>query len=60
MGDSKSLEVNYNNPDLLIIELKSDGTDRIYRIPWDRLVCFELIRSYSPADGSPETPPRSK
>lgn len=56
-GDSVSLEVNYNNPDLLILGVKADDSDRIYRVPWSRLVCFELIRMHPPQTGSLGAPP---
>ena len=51
VGDSASLEVNYNHPDMLILGVRGPDGDRIYRMPWDRLVCFELIRHHPPESG---------
>jgi len=43
-GDNSDLSVNFNDPDLLILSLLVRKTIRIYRVPYSRLVCFELIR----------------
>lgn len=43
-GEYKTLEINYNSPDLLVLSKgDSDELRNIYRIPWKRLVSFELI-----------------
>ena len=53
VGDGASLEVNYNNPDLLILSVRVEGCERVYRMPWSRLVCFELVREHPPDSGPP-------
>jgi hypothetical protein len=41
-GDANSLELNYNSPDLLVLSLTDAKQHRIFRVPWNRLVSFEL------------------
>ena len=43
-GTQASLSVNLKDPHLLILSTLIRKTMRIYRIPYERLVCFELIR----------------
>jgi|SRR5690348_3239010 len=42
-GDRSSLQINFNAPGLLILLFVEDATENIYRIPWSRLVGFQLI-----------------
>ena len=42
-GEFNKLEINYNSPDLLILAKRSEGVQNIFRIPWNRLISFELI-----------------
>ncbi|PHQ35863.1 hypothetical protein [Rhodopirellula bahusiensis] len=57
VGDTETLEVNYNNPDLLILSLNTTATSHIYRFDWDHLVAFELVRDNEADDDLP-WPPR--
>lgn len=46
IGGNLNLEINFNNPELLVLSLKDidQGYHRsTYRIPFERVVCFELI-----------------
>jgi hypothetical protein len=42
-GEYKTIEINFNSYDVLILSKRSDGVDNIFRIPWKRLISFELI-----------------
>ena len=42
-GVYDDLEINYNDPDLLILAKRNEGLNDIFRIPWHRVICFELI-----------------
>lgn len=42
-GENETLEINFNSLDMLVLSKRSDKLDNIYRIPWNRLVSFELI-----------------
>jgi hypothetical protein len=44
VGDEDSLQINFNDPDLLVLAVEAKKASHIYRVPWRRLVCFELIR----------------
>jgi len=42
-GNNKNLEVNYNNGSFLILGITDNLHKRIARIPWKRIIAFELI-----------------
>ena len=42
-GSKSSLTVNFKDPDLLVLSSMVRKTIRIYRVPYARLICFELI-----------------
>lgn len=43
-GEYQTLEINYNSPDILVLSKgESDELKNIFRVPWKRLVSFELI-----------------
>ena len=42
-GNQKTLSVNFRDPDMLVLITMKGSTLRIYRIPYARLVSFELI-----------------
>ncbi len=42
-GEYETLEINYNSPDMLVLAKRNDDVQNIFRIPWKRLVSFELI-----------------
>ncbi|MBA4409066.1 MAG: hypothetical protein Q8S54_18110 [Bacteroidota bacterium] len=42
-GEYGTLEINYNSPYLLVLATRSDNVDNTFRIPWNRLISFELI-----------------
>lgn len=42
-GEFEDLEINYNDPDLLILAKRNEDSDNIFRIPWHRLISVELI-----------------
>ena len=41
-GDASSLQLNYNSDDLLVLALLEGSKHRIFRVPWNRLVSFEI------------------
>lgn len=51
-GSQSSLAVNFKDPDLLVLSLMVRKTIHIYRVPYARMVCFELIRGAE--DGTAE------
>ncbi len=51
-GDARSLQLNFNTDEYLVLSLQEGTRDRIFRVPWDRLVSFELASEC----GSGETP----
>jgi hypothetical protein len=50
-GDARTLQLNFNSKDYLVVALREANRDRIFRVPWDRLVCFEIATDRNP-DGS--------
>ena len=42
-GEYGTLEINFNSFDILVLSKRSDKLDNIFRIPWNRLISFELI-----------------
>lgn len=44
VGDARTLQINFNGPEFLVLAIESRGSDRVFRILWQRLVGFELIR----------------
>jgi len=42
-GDREALQINFNSPGMLILWHHTDEVDSVYRIPWSRLVGFELL-----------------
>lgn len=42
-GEYNQLEINYNSPDILILAQRNEVIENIFRIPWVRLISFELI-----------------
>jgi hypothetical protein len=52
-GNEATLSLNLKDPDLLILGTLVRKTTRIYRIPYERLVCFELIRGSDDSESSP-------
>ena len=42
-GEFETLEINFNSYDILVLSKRGDGLDNIFRIPWKRLISFELI-----------------
>lgn len=42
-GSYNELEINYNSPDLLVLAKRNVEVDNIFRVPWSRLISFELI-----------------
>ncbi len=43
VGHRANLVVNFNDPDLLVLSLQVRKAVRIYRIPYARLACVELV-----------------
>jgi hypothetical protein len=43
-GDAHTLELNFNSDEYLVVALREGSKDRIFRVPWDRLVSFEITR----------------
>jgi hypothetical protein len=43
-GDENSLMINLNEPQLLVLAVTEGGKDRIFRVPWARMVSLELCR----------------
>ena len=46
-GDENNLQINLNDDQLLVLALSGKGVNRIFRIPWQRLVSVELIQKDS-------------
>ena len=44
VGNARTLQINFNDPDFLVLAIESRGISRVYRILWQRLIGFELIR----------------
>jgi hypothetical protein len=42
-GKSDSLDINFNDDELLILAIRGIPKERIIRIPWSRVIAFELI-----------------
>jgi len=42
-GDHGTMEINYNSGDLLVLAVRGQPMERIIRIPWKRVVAFELL-----------------
>lgn len=43
-GEYETIEINYNSSDILVLSKgESDELRNIFRVPWKRLVSFELI-----------------
>ena len=53
-GNQKSLSLNLKDPDLLVLSTLVGEVLRTYRIPYSRLVCFELIRGSGESGEIPE------
>jgi hypothetical protein len=45
VGDHSTLQINFNDPTLIIICHTKSSVERIYRFPWARFIGFELIPS---------------
>ncbi len=43
VGHRANMVVNFNDPDLIVISLQVRKTVRIYRVPYARLACVELV-----------------
>ncbi|MGL4421878.1 MAG: hypothetical protein ACRCZF_14515 [Gemmataceae bacterium] len=41
-GGARSLQLNFNTDEYLVLALREGTRDRIFRVPWDRLVSFEI------------------
>lgn len=50
VGDDSTLQINFNDPALIVICHTKAATEHIYRFPWSRLIGFELI----PTRAAPE------
>jgi hypothetical protein len=44
-GGPRDLQVNFNDPQILTLSLQTKRTNRIFRVPYSRIVCFELVHS---------------
>lgn len=43
-GEYETIQINYNSSDILVLSKgESDESRNIFRVPWKRLVSFELI-----------------
>ena len=42
-GGFEELEINYNSPDLLVIAKRNEEVENVFRIPWSRLISFEIV-----------------
>jgi|GEM_PF-3132865 len=42
-GHRANLVINFNDPELIVISLQVRKTVRIYRVPYTRLACVELV-----------------
>lgn len=42
-GKSDTLDINFNDDELLILAVRGIPQERIIRIPWSRVIAFELI-----------------
>ncbi|MGD0539245.1 MAG: hypothetical protein ABSC03_16560 [Verrucomicrobiota bacterium] len=42
-GASDSLDINFNDPDFLVLATEHRAISHIYRILWQRLIGFEVI-----------------
>lgn len=42
-GEHQKLEVNYNVDDILVLSKRGEHSENIYRVPWNKLISFELI-----------------
>lgn len=43
IGDHSNIQINFNDPKLVIICHTKQTTEHIYRFPWERFIGFELI-----------------
>lgn len=46
-----NLEINYNDPDLLVLALRGKDEERIIRVSFERLIAFELIPNHDIESG---------
>jgi hypothetical protein len=53
-GDARSLELNFNTEEYLVVAVRDGTKDRIFRVPWDRLVSFEISTENGPPDSRHE------
>ncbi|WP_379085561.1 hypothetical protein [Pedobacter sp. UC225_65] len=42
-GAHSTLEINFNSNELLVLAVRNEPIERIIRIPWKRIIAFELI-----------------
>jgi hypothetical protein len=43
VGNARTLQINFNDRDFVVLAIESRSVSRVYRILWQRLVGFELI-----------------
>lgn len=43
VGNHANLVVNFNDPELIVLSLHVRKSVRIYRVPYSRLACVELV-----------------
>ena len=53
-GTPETLEFNLNSDDILVLAVWDSQGEHIFRVPWERLVCFELWNKLNRDGKSPE------
>jgi len=51
-GNSQSLQLNFNTDEYLVLALHEGTTERSFRVPWERLVSFEIALERKSGDDS--------
>jgi hypothetical protein len=51
-GDAATLQLNFNTDEYLVVALQDGSRERIFRVPWQRLVSFELSRERNGEEAS--------
>ncbi len=50
-GDVHTLQLNFNTNEYLVVALREGNRERIFRVPWERLVSFEIATDRDPDGG---------
>ena len=54
VANQNELVLNFRDPDLFILSTLKNNTNHIFRIPYTRLVCFEIIHEGAAKSDDPQ------